>query len=549
MKYQNINADIFIKMLENATYNMLNNSNIVNELNVFPVPDGDTGINMSLTISSGLKEVHENPKKHVGMIAKNFSRGLLMGARGNSGVILSQLFRGFASVLELHEEVEYKVFIDAFQRGYEIAYKAVMKPTEGTILTVARESAQFIKENNFMYENLNDMISALYVESQKSLERTPELLPVLKEADVVDSGGMGLVCIYEGFEKALKGEEVILVKNEVDSKIVKNIMPLEDDVEFAYCTEFVLRIDSEKTKIIPFKEERFKSILSQLGDSIVVVQDGEIVKIHVHTNEPGTVLSKAQKFGDFLDIKIDNMRESVSEVAIKNDYVEYKKKDLEKKKNAVISVVVGDGLVDLFNEIGCNNIIEGGQTMNPSTEDFAKAIKDANAETVYIFPNNSNIILAANQAAELAEECDVYVIPSKTVGEGYNAVLLFDEEADVDKNLKEMNDAISAVKSGAVTYAVRDSKIGDVDIKKDNYIAIFDKQIISTNVDKITVSKKLLDNLLTDEDEIITFIYGENVESEEANTLVKYIESTYPNIEVEKIYGGQPIYDYWFAVQ
>ncbi len=551
MKYEKIDNNIFLKMLENATHNLVNNSAVVDELNVFPVPDGDTGINMSLTITSGLKEVTVNPNKSVGVMAKNFSRGLLMGARGNSGVILSQLFRGFASVLELHETVNVETFISALKKGYEIAYKAVMKPTEGTILTVSREAAEYVVENKDNYNDMFEVLKSLYDRSRSSLENTPNLLPILKEANVVDSGGMGLVFIYEGFYKALIGETIVLNDTAKKDTKVQSILKIDtESINFSYCTEFLLELKKEKLRLAPFKEDRLKRILSKFGDSIVVVCDNDIVKVHIHTNEPGVVLNKAQKYGEFKNVKIENMVLQHTEII--NTKMDVSSQDLvhkEKQEYALLSVVAGEGLVNLFKEIGCEYIIEGGQTMNPSTEDFIKLINETNAKNVFIFPNNSNIILAANQAAKLVDDCNVVVIPTKTIGEGYSAALLFDESLGVKENVDSMDNAISEVKSGSITYAVRDTKIGDVEIKKDNYIAILEKGIVDAGVDKLNIIKKLINKIVSDTDEILTLFYGEDTSENEVEELISYISKEKKHIEIEKYYGGQPIYSYLFAVQ
>ncbi|MBQ4164404.1 MAG: DAK2 domain-containing protein, partial [Turicibacter sp.] len=452
MSLKQINGIVFKQMVINGANNLANKSKYVDQLNVFPVPDGDTGTNMSMTMTAGAKELVSLEEASIGKVAKVLSRGLLMGARGNSGVILSQLFRGFATGLEGKDEANVEEIAKALESGVKTAYKAVMKPVEGTILTVARESAEAANLKYETVETIVDLYQLVLDEMQVSLDRTPELLPVLKEVGVVDSGGQGLLYIFEGFLKALQGETITLeAQTETVGEAAQTALS-SDEVEFGYCTEFIIRLDETRT---PFKEDVFRGRLEKLGNSIVVVQDEDIVKVHVHTLTPGDALNLAQKHGEFMKLKIENMTEQHNEIIGQNaPQAEPVKR--EQREYGIITVVAGEGVKQLFEEQGCHYVIEGGQTMNPSTEDFLKAIDELNAKNIIILPNNSNIIMAANQAAQVTEDVNVVVVPSKTIPQGYTALMMFNENASVEDNTEEMTQAISEVKSGQVTYAVRD---------------------------------------------------------------------------------------------
>ncbi|MDF2699739.1 MAG: hypothetical protein K0Q49_1295 [Haloplasmataceae bacterium] len=544
-----IDGTLFKQMIVNGAVNLDNNSDRIDELNVFPVPDGDTGTNMKLTLNAGAKEIANLNSNSIAEVAKKLSRGLLMGARGNSGVILSQLFRGFANGVEGHDAADAVVFARALKKGVETAYKAVMKPVEGTILTVARESADEV--NRFAGPELafKDLISRLVNESKRSLQHTPELLPVLKEVGVVDSGGAGLVVIYEGFEKAINGE--ILKLNEF--KEIKNTQSAQsqfktEDITFGYCTEFIVQLDPERLKSNPFTEERLRNALSRIGDSLVVVQDEDIIKVHVHTNEPGVALNIAQKYGEFLKLKIENMREQHSSITGYEDTKEVTK-EKEKKEYAIIAVCAGEGLANIFKEMGCDYIISGGQTMNPSTEDFIKAIKDANAKNILILPNNSNIIMAANQAADVTDGVNVKVVPTKTIPQGYSSLLIFNPTTDIESNFESMNEQINEVKSGQVTFAVRDTQFNGLEIHKDDYMGMFEKNIVVSKTGRLDVTLDLLDQMIDKNSEIVTIFYGDDVTEEEVENISEYIEANYEEVELEVLEGNQPVYSYIIAIE
>ena len=495
MSLKQINGIVFKQMVINGANNLANRSKYVDQLNVFPVPDGDTGTNMSMTMTAGAKELVSLEEASIGKVAKVLSRGLLMGARGNSGVILSQLFRGFATGLEGKDEADIEDIAKALESGVKTAYKAVMKPIEGTILTVARESAEAAGAKYETVETIVDLYDLVVNEMQISLNRTPELLPVLKEVGVVDSGGQGLLYIFEGFLKALKGETIVLeAQTEATGESAQTALS-SDEVEFGYCTEFIIRLDEERT---PFKEDVFRGRLEKLGNSIVVVQDEDIVKVHVHTLTPGDALNLAQKHGEFVKLKIENMTEQHNEI-IGQNAPQSEPAKREQAEYGIISVVAGEGIKHLFEEQGCHYVIEGGQTMNPSTEDFLKAIDELNAKNIIILPNNSNIIMAANQAAQVTEDVNVVVVPSKTIPQGYTALMMFNEHASVEDNTEEMNQAITEVKSGQVTYAVRDTQMNGVDIKENDFIGILDKDIIVSVPERFESACALVDKMI-DED-------------------------------------------------
>jgi uncharacterized protein len=546
----------FAEMVIQGANHLAANAKMVDALNVFPVPDGDTGTNMNLSMTSGAKEVKNHVQDHIGKVGTALSRGLLMGARGNSGVILSQLFRGFAKYIENKSQVNGKEFAAALEAGVETAYKAVMKPVEGTILTVAKDAAkkavQVAKKENDIVAIMEEVVK----EAKASLNRTPDLLPVLKEVGVVDSGGQGLVFVYEGFLAELKGEKLPesaslpsmdeLVSAEHHKSAQSHINT--EDIEFGYCTEFMVKFEEEKLKKNPFSEETFRQDLSKYGDSLLVIADEELVKVHIHSEQPGEVLTYGQRYGSLINMKIENMRQQHSNIVgeTKTPLVEEKKK--EKQEYGIVTVSMGAGIAELFRSIGAHAVIEGGQTMNPSTEDIVKAIKEVHAKKVFILPNNKNIILAAQQAAEVSEE-QVVVIPSKTVPQGMSALLAFNPGVGLEENEQAMTEAMQHVKSGQITYAVRDTNIDGLAIEKDDFMGIAEGKIVITNKDKVKAAEELLDYMLDEDAEILTILTGEDAEEEEVSELVEYIESKYEDLEIEVHNGEQPLYSFIFAIE
>lgn len=539
---ETMNGLLFKKLLESGANNLANRSNEIDALNVFPVPDGDTGTNMSMTFNSGVKDALACSSDDVCDVAKVLSKGLLMGARGNSGVITSQIFRGLFQGVDGMKEINGFQLANAFVQGSRVAYKAVMRPVEGTILTVVREAADY----TFAYASDNEEVTCKQVidkfvdEAKESLRRTPELLPVLAEVGVVDSGGAGLVTIFEGFQSALNG--TIIARNEHDETQAVAGAGLESE-EFGYCTEFIIRLNENGMK--HFKEEDLRKSLARIGNSIVCVQDDDIVKIHVHTLTPGDALNLGQRHGEFVKLKIENMQEQHENIMINANTP---KKPKEKTKYAIITVAAGEGLKNMFSELRADYVISGGQTMNPSTEDFVSAINEVNAENIFILPNNSNIILAAQQAASVCEGQNVHVIPSKTIPQGLCACIMFNPDVDSDMNLAEMMDAVSLVKTGQVTYAIKDTTFDGMEIKASDYMGIKEKEIIVSTPDKLEATKILIDALVDEDSEIVTLIYGEGVDEAEAEAMKSYIEDTY-HVEVELNNGGQPVYSFIIGVE
>ncbi|WP_214684494.1 DAK2 domain-containing protein [Exiguobacterium sp. s155] len=546
-------------MIANGAANLSQNADYVDSLNVFPVPDGDTGTNMNLTMTSGAKEVATMNTSDVAEVSSKFARGLLMGARGNSGVILSQLFRGFGKAVEGKTELTTIDFAEALKRGVDTAYKAVMKPVEGTILTVAREAADEALLASESTSDFTEFMKRVIVEAKASLDRTPGLLPVLKEVGVVDSGGQGLLVIYEGFLASLEGKELekphtpvmdALVEAEHHAHAAQGFMSTED-IEFGYCTEIMVRFQEDKLKDTPFNEDAFRNELSELGDSLLVVADEELLKVHVHVETPGEVITKGQRFGELVAVKIENMRQQHSTILEEEHGAnQHGVQQAEKPKApfAIVTVAMGEGVSELFRSLGAAHVIEGGQTMNPSTEDIVKAIESAHAEHVFIFPNNSNIIMAAEQAASVAP-CGVSVIPTKTVPQGLAAAIAFNPEADVEMNEQAMKAAAATVKSGQVTYAVRDTSIDGVEIKKDEHMAIAEKKIVSSSPSSLEAAKRLVDALIDADDEIVTILTGEGSSESDVEALTSYIESVNDEIEIEVHDGKQPLYSYIFSVE
>ena len=507
---------------------------------------------MSMTFNAGAAEIKDMDSDNIYDIAKKLSKGLLMGARGNSGVILSQIFRGFAMGLEGHESVDAVAFANAWKSGAEVAYKAVMRPVEGTILTVIRESSEKIVEYTQPGMEIEDVFSYFVKEAENSLERTPELLPVLKEVGVVDSGGAGLLLVLTGFMAALSGDRVDFVDIKSEGQVNAGTELESGEEGYGYCTEFIILLDKEFTE----KDEiEFKAYLESIGDSIVCVADEDVVKIHVHTNDPGLAIQKALTYGQLSRMKIDNMREEHQEKLIKDaEKLAAAQKEKEKakeprKKVGFIAVSIGEGLNEIFKELGVDYIIEGGQTMNPSTEDMLTAIDHVNADYIYILPNNKNIVMAANQARDLTEDKDIIVIPTKTVPQGITAVLNYNAEEDVDTNEETMLEAIKCVKTGQVTYAVRDTHIDDKEIHEGDIMGIGDAGILAVGKSVDGTTKDMLAQLVNDDSELISLYYGEEVSEEEAEKLTAEIEELYPDMDVDAHMGGQPIYYYVLAVE
>ncbi|MGB4613115.1 MAG: DAK2 domain-containing protein [Erysipelotrichaceae bacterium] len=539
-----INGKNLKGMILSGANNLTNQKAKIDALNVFPVPDGDTGTNMSLTFSNGLHEVNRLNSNNLSDVAKTLSRGLLMGARGNSGVILSQIFRGFYQALEGKSEVNGYDISVAFNKGAYVAYKAVMRPVEGTILTVMREAAYYA--NKYAETNpgctVNEYFDILCKESMISLENTPELLPVLKEVGVVDSGATGLIAILDGFKAYLDGEPIKLL-DESEEVLEASQMDFESD-EFGYCTEFIIKLNEQTIK--KFDEQRLIKQLSKLGDSLVVVQDEELVKVHVHTLTPGDALNVAQRYGEFLKLKIENMQEQHSNITSENTVVEENIE--EEKEYAIIAVAAGEGLKEIFKEYRVDVVISGGQTMNPSTEDFTAAINEVKAKHIIILPNNSNIILAAQQAALLVEDEEIYVLDTKSVTQGLSACLMFNPEVSIQENLNEMNEAISNVTTGQVTYAIKDTSFEGIQIKAGDYMGIKEKEIVASTKDLMEATKALIDSMVGEDDAIITILYGEDVNEEQVEELTDYIEDNY-DIDVEALNGGQPVYSFIIGVE
>ncbi|WP_121639922.1 DAK2 domain-containing protein [Virgibacillus sp. Bac330] len=551
MSLQQIDGKRLAQMILSGAHHLSNNAKRIDALNVFPVPDGDTGTNMNLTITSGANEVKNIQSTQVYEVAQAFSKGLLMGARGNSGVILSQIFRGFAKGLGKEEVVTTKGLAKAFESAVSTAYNAVMKPVEGTILTVAKDSgnkAVAIAEDE---TDIITLMEEVVAEAKASLKRTPDLLPVLKEVGVVDSGGQGLVTIYEGFLASLKGEELpegtsnINMDEMVNAehhKITQDFMNTED-IKFGYCTEFMVKFEEEKVSNHPYDEEAFRQELSNHGDSLLVVSDEELIKVHIHSEYPGECLTLGQRYGSLINMKIENMREQHTALVGKKE-----NKSKEPVEYAIVTVAMGEGLKELLESLGASVVIQGGQTMNPSTQDITNAIRQANAKKVLLLPNNKNIFMAADQAAELATE-DVRVVPTKTIPQGISAMLAFHPDHDLDTNQKAMDEARKNVKTGQITYAVRDTQMDGITIKKDHFMGIADGKIVTTDADKMETVKLLLEKIITEDDEILTVLQGEDGTDEETQALIAYIEEKYEDIEVEVHNGKQPIYAFIFSVE
>lgn len=561
MATKTINADMLARMFLAGAQNIEAKKEIINELNVFPVPDGDTGTNMSLTIMSAAKEVMALDDRNMKDLAKAISSGSLRGARGNSGVILSQLLRGFTKAIRDEEEIDAMTLAAACQRARDTAYKAVMKPKEGTILTVASGIAARAAELAEETDDLEAFLPAVIEHAEEVLAKTPDMLPVLKEAGVVDSGGQGLIEVIKGAYAAFQGKEIDLsaITPGTGSAVTKIGAQETADIKFGYCTEFIILTEREFTE----EEERdFKAYLSSIGDSIVCVADEDVVKVHVHTNDPGLAIQRALTYGQLSRMKIDNMREEHQEklirdaekMAAKQAAEEAEKEKAQKaqeprKAMGFITVSIGEGLNEIFRELGADYIIEGGQTMNPSTEDMLNAIDQVNANTVFILPNNKNIVLAANQAKALVKEKEIVVIPTKTVPQGITAIISFMPDADAKANEEAMLEGIQQVKTGQVTYAVRDTHVDDKEIHEGDIMGIGDKGILAVGTEVEATAKEMLAELVDEDSELISLYYGEEVSEEEAEKFAVEVEELYPDVDVDFHFGGQPIYYYVMAVE
>ena len=565
MEINTIDASVFAKMFLAGAKNLDAKKEWINELNVFPVPDGDTGTNMSMTIMSAAKEVSALENPDMKSLAKAISSGSLRGARGNSGVILSQLFRGFTKVIAEYDTIDVVVLCDAIQKAVETAYKAVMKPKEGTILTVAKGASDKALELVDTTDDLVYFMDEVIKEAERVLEKTPDMLPVLKQAGVVDSGGQGLVQVLKGAFDSLLGKEIdYTIEGVTDSGKTSAASTsnsyidaqANQEIKFAYCTQFLIMLDK------PFnskKENEFKSYLETIGDSIVVVADDEIVKVHVHTNDPGMAMQKGLTYGSLTTIIIENMKlerdEKVSAMKEKEmqsvSATEEKQEEMkeEPKETGFISVSIGEGIGEIFKGLGVDYIIEGGQTMNPSTEDMLNAIDKVNAKNIFILPNNKNIILAANQAVSLVEDKNIFVIPTKTVPQGITALINYIPESSAEENAERMTEELDTVKTGQVTYAVRDTMIDDKEIHQGDYMGIGDKTILSVGKDMETVTREMVSEMIDKESAIVCIYYGEEASEEDANKLAEDIEEDYPDVEVEVHFGGQPIYYYVISVE
>ncbi len=583
-----INGTDFMHMILTAAGHLHARVNDVNALNVFPVPDGDTGTNMNLTLTSGVEELKKKPSPDIGKAAEILSRGLLMGARGNSGVILSQLFRGFAKAVAGQAEIDTIQFAAALQEGVDTAYKAVAKPVEGTILTVSREAARHAVTYSRRVADMVELMREVWRKAQETVAKTPDMLPVLKQVGVVDSGGQGLVYIYEGFVAALSGEKAVdassvsraaqAADSSTDVEYVPSLVPVSnlaeeahrmfqpksaqaklsaEDIEYGYCTEFLVKLAPGKNERQTFNEAEFRLELERFGDSLLVVADDELVKVHIHAEYPGSVLNYAMKFGDLSRIKIENMREQHAHI-VEGETTHAAEERLgavqsatarpASKRYGIIAVAAGEGIAEILKSLGVDYVLQGGQTMNPSTEHIVKAIEDVDAQHIFILPNNSNIILAAEQAKQLTDK-PVAVIPSKTIPQGIAAAIAFRESATTEENTAAMTEAIKGVRSGQITYAVRDSAIDGINIAKGDYIGILDNKIVTATPQLQETCRLLLERMMDGGGEIITVYTGQDVAEEHVSELVSFVEQTYPDADLEIVSGGQPLYYYIISVE
>lgn len=565
MEITSINSKLFARMFLAGAKNLDSKKDWINELNVFPVPDGDTGTNMTMTIMSAAKEVSSLTNPTMAELAKAISSGSLRGARGNSGVILSQLFRGFCKVIKEYDEIDVTILCEACQKAVETAYKAVMKPKEGTILTVAKGAAEKALELSDETEDVVTFVEEVIKQAEYVLDQTPEMLPVLKQAGVVDSGGQGLVQVLKGAYDALIGKEIdyTIEGAPTGAAPAKISAETEAEIKFGYCTEFIIVLNAPMSDN---EEHAYKAFLESIGDSIVVVADDEIVKTHVHTNDPGLALQKALTFGSLSKIKIDNMREEHQEKLIKDSQklaaqqkaeeeayeaaqADEKTNNMPAKEMGFVSVSIGEGMNEVFRGLGVDYLIEGGQTMNPSTEDMLNAIEHVNAKTVFILPNNKNIIMAANQAVDLVEDKQIIVIPTKTIPQGITALVNYIPDHSAEENKEQMMAEIENVKTGQVTYAVRDTEIDGKTIKQNDFMGIGDKSILSVGTDLRATTLEMVDAMVDEDSAIVSIYFGSDSDEDSANELAAAIEEKYPDVEVEVNDGGQPIYYYVISVE
>lgn len=548
MKIEYIDGVLLKKALSGAARLLEQNKEEVNSLNVFPVPDGDTGTNMLLTVKSAIKQGLNTEDSDTYKIALATSQGSLMGARGNSGVILSQLFRGFANGLKASDTIDIKTLANALKQASDTAYKAVMKPTEGTILTVARECGEFAMSISKEEKELVNFMKRVIEHGNNTLDRTPEMLPVLKQAGVVDAGGKGLMYLLIGAYNAITGaqeyvEEIVETKKEEVVHQEREHIDT-DDIKFGYCTEFMINTKYDDI-------ERFRNELSIQGDSLLVVGGEGIIKVHIHTNNPGVVLEKALTLGELKDIKIDNMRIQHREVLLKDELESLEKENIEikiDKKYSFVSVSIGEGIDEVFKGLNVDAIVPGGQTMNPSTEDILKALEKTTGENIIILPNNGNIVLAAEQTKEISDR-NIFVLPTKTIPQGIAALLSFNEEASIEENIENMSEAMKSVLTGQVTYAVRDTEYKDTKINKDDIIGLSNGDILATGNDINNVSLNLIDKMINDDIGIITIFYGSDIDEDKANELASLLEDSYEDIDIEVVFGGQPLYYYIFSIE
>lgn len=552
----NITTSLFQEMVQAGATRLNKQAEYVNSLNVFPVPDGDTGTNMGMTIENGAKEVSDRSASTVGEAAGIFAKGLLMGARGNSGVITSQLFRGFSQSVKDKEELDGAALAAAFQSGVEVAYKAVMKPVEGTILTVSRGAAIGAKKKAESTNDAVEVMRAALDGAKTALAKTPDMLPVLKEVGVVDSGGQGLVFIYEGFLSALTGEFIASEEFQATPATMSEMINAEhhksvaghvatEDIKFGYCTEIMVALKQGPTYVKDFDYDEFRNYLNNLGDSLLVVNDDEIVKVHVHTEDPGLVMQEGLKYGSLVKVKVDNMRNQ-HEAQVEKE--ERQAKPVEEKEYAIIAVVAGDGLADIFKAQGVDYIISGGQTMNPSTEDFVKAVEELNARNIIILPNNKNILMATQSAAEVIEQ-PAAVVETKTIPQGLTSLLAFDESKSIEENYERMSASLGDVVSGSVTTAVRDTTIDGLEIHENDNLGMVDGKIVVSNPDMMETLEETFAHMLDEDSEIVTIYVGEDGSEELANELAQALAEKYEDVEVEIHQGGQPVYPYLFSVE
>ncbi|MBQ7727626.1 MAG: DAK2 domain-containing protein [Clostridia bacterium] len=559
MGYNTLSAPLWHMMLTNGAHNLRNNAKIVNDLNVFPIPDGDTGENMSLTIEGGIKAIKES-EETLGQMMSDMSMGMLLNARGNSGVILSQFFGGLAKILETGNDASLPEIKKAFENGVTRAYASVMTPTEGTILTVIREATEVSSKTVPDDATLEDYFKCFNKQAHKTLKKTPDLLPVLKEAGVIDSGGAGLIYITEGMEKALHGETVSLSETVSQPKAALNEtshMQFGEDSElsFGYCTECLLQLQNRKTDIAAFDIKEMISVLETMGESIVCVQSGSVVKLHIHTFAPGEVFNYCQRFGEFLTVKVENMNLQHTETTIQNNYEDDTEEEepvaavheSERKKIAIVAVANGQGICDTFLGMGVDFIVHGGQTMNPSAESFIEAFDSLNADNIIVLPNNSNIVLTARQAADMYEKASVWVLESKTIGDGYAALSMFDPDAgDMDTIMADLTEAMKGVSTGLVSHSVRDSHLNGLSIREGDYIGILDKDVVSDAEDVVLASEHLLDEMDLNHRSVLILISGKEADSDQTGEVINYINHAYPDVEVYPIEGGQDVYPFIF---